>query len=91
MVKRTPHIGPFLHSEMGISLGGISPMCACSSIHLQRSFLKVYSPSYAPSGRGKAHVRHKKLDGLRGVLLGDTHVYQWNILYSRSAEGSYGV
>ena len=38
MVKRTPHIRPFLHSEMGISLGGISPMCACSSIHLQKIF-----------------------------------------------------
>ena len=38
MVKRTQHIGTFLHSEMGISLGGMSPMCTCASIHLQKIF-----------------------------------------------------
>ena len=38
MVKRMQHIGTFLHSEMEISLGGISTMCACSSIHLQKIF-----------------------------------------------------
>src|SRR5712691_3523448 len=36
MVKRMQHIGPFLHNEMGVSWGGISPMCDCSSIHLQK-------------------------------------------------------
>jgi hypothetical protein len=38
MVKRTEHIGTFLHNEMGVSLGGMSPMCDCSSIHLQKIF-----------------------------------------------------
>jgi hypothetical protein len=38
MVKRTEHIGTFLHNEMGISLRGISPMCDCSSIRLQKIF-----------------------------------------------------
>ena len=38
MVKRMQHIGTFLHNEMGISMGGISPMCGRSSIHLQKIF-----------------------------------------------------
>jgi hypothetical protein len=38
MVKRMQHIGPFLHNEMGISMGGISPMCGRSSIQLQKIF-----------------------------------------------------
>ena len=38
MVKRMQHIGTFLPNAMGISLGGISPMCDCSSIHLQQIF-----------------------------------------------------
>ena len=38
MVKRTQHIGTFLHNEMGISLAGISPMCGRSSTHLQKIF-----------------------------------------------------
>jgi hypothetical protein len=32
------HIGTFLHNEMGVSWGGISPMCDCSSIHRQKIF-----------------------------------------------------
>jgi hypothetical protein len=32
------HIGTFLHNEMGISMGGISPMCGRSSIQLQKIF-----------------------------------------------------
>jgi hypothetical protein len=44
MVKRTSHIGIVLDKEMGGSLGGISPVCNCSSIHLSENlFLKVYS------------------------------------------------
>ena len=38
MVKRPPHLGPFLHSEMALSWGGRSPMCGGSSIHLQKIF-----------------------------------------------------
>jgi hypothetical protein len=38
MVKRMQHIGTFLHNEMGGSLRGMSPMCGCSSIHLQKIF-----------------------------------------------------
>src|SRR4029450_4858856 len=38
MVKRMQHIGTFLHNEMGISMGGMSPMCDRSSIHLQKIF-----------------------------------------------------
>ena len=38
MVKRMQHIGMFLHNEMGISWGGISPMCGHSSIYLQKIF-----------------------------------------------------
>src|SRR5262245_46708716 len=38
MVKRMQHIGTFLHNEMGISMGGISPMCGRSSIQLQKIF-----------------------------------------------------
>jgi hypothetical protein len=38
MVKRTQHIGTFLHNEMGISVVGISLMCGRSSIHLQKIF-----------------------------------------------------
>src|SRR4029434_11118123 len=38
MVKRTQPIGTFLHNEMGISMGGISPMCGRSSIQLQKFF-----------------------------------------------------
>jgi len=38
MVKRTQHIGTFLHNEMGISMVGISPMCGRSSIHRQKIF-----------------------------------------------------
>jgi hypothetical protein len=38
----------FLHSEMGISLGGISPMCGDSSIHLRKIFfLKSIDPMFA--------------------------------------------
>ena len=51
MVKRKQHIGLFLHNEMGISLGGISPMCGLlvnpSSENL---FLKVYS-NHPSTGR----------------------------------------
>src|SRR5438477_8295411 len=38
MVKRTQHIGTFLHNEMRISIGGISPMCGRSSIQRQKIF-----------------------------------------------------
>src|SRR5262245_41079915 len=38
MVKRTQHIGTFLHNEMGISIGGIFPMCGRSSIQRQKIF-----------------------------------------------------
>src|SRR5262245_20473587 len=38
MVKRKQHIGMFLHSEMGVSWGGMSSMCGCSSTHLQKIF-----------------------------------------------------
>ena len=38
MVKRTWPIGTFRHNEMGGSLGGMSPRCDCSSIHLQKIF-----------------------------------------------------
>src|SRR5262245_16595160 len=45
MVKRKQHIGMFLHSEMGVSWGGMSLMCGCSSIHLQKIFfLKSIAP-----------------------------------------------
>jgi hypothetical protein len=32
MVKQTEHIGTFLPNKLGGSLGGMSPMWACSSI-----------------------------------------------------------
>src|SRR5262245_44252996 len=56
MVKRTQHIGTFLHSEMAISLDGMSPMCGCASIHLSENlFLKVYSNSWYQEYNGIRH------------------------------------
>jgi hypothetical protein len=50
MVKRTQHIGTFLHNEMGISMVGISPMCGRSSIHRQKIFfLKSIASGPSPS------------------------------------------
>jgi hypothetical protein len=42
------HIGTFLHNEMGGSWGGISPMCDCSSIHLQKIFFSRSIDGGAP-------------------------------------------
>jgi hypothetical protein len=49
------HIGTFLHNEMGISMGGISPMCDRSSIQLQKIFfLRSIDGLLAAPDRGGA-------------------------------------
>src|SRR4029453_19075311 len=50
MVKRKSHIGIFLDKEMGVSLGGMSPMCDCSSIHLRKIFFLRSIASWEPGG-----------------------------------------
>ena len=58
MVKRTQHIGTFLHNEMRVSWGGISPMCRRSSIHFQKIFFL----------RSIAHHTLSCVEGLADVL-----------------------
>ena len=63
MVKRTQHIGTFLHNEMGISIGGISPMCGRSSIQRQKIFF--LKPIAAAIGR-RLYIEERN-----GALFGD--------------------
>src|SRR5215467_5247236 len=64
MVKRTQHIGTFLHNEMGISMVGISPMCDRSSIHRHKIFFLKPIEGKVPLISGARGVANGSCAGL---------------------------